>query len=182
MLGTFFSCCFCVIVNEIRRVWVTLVQPSTGGRQTSRRKRDNGATAWTGGGTPHSDTAGGGGGGSEPNRILHEGRGQGQPAIPGFSSLLYYNSVSQARKPEQGAALVLVGCPVMKVREQRCLLVRICHKKTLTVYQELTAASRQFLILQLILASSRGALIFHGGRRIVHLTCMCYYHCSKHLE
>lgn len=26
-------------------------------------------------------------GGSEPDRILHEGRGQGQPANPGFSSL-----------------------------------------------------------------------------------------------
>lgn len=66
-----------------------------------------------------SDTAGGGGGGGGggvPHRILHEGRGQGQPASPGSSSLLFYFSLLHAREPEQGAALVSVGCPVMKVR------------------------------------------------------------------
>ena len=55
-------------------------------------------------------------GSREPDRILHEGRGQGQPARPGFSSLHTHSSIIQARRPDQGALLVSIGCPVMKVR------------------------------------------------------------------
>lgn len=57
------------------------------------------------------------GGGSEPDRILHEGRGQGEPASPGFSSLHFTHIIlhCKAREPKQGAAL---GCPVMKVRRR----------------------------------------------------------------
>lgn len=33
--------------------------------------------------------------GSEPDRILHEGRGQGQSANPGFSSLILFCIASQ---------------------------------------------------------------------------------------
>lgn len=62
------------------------------------------------------------GGGSEPDRILHEGRGQGEPASPGFSSLLFTHIIlhCKAKEPEQGAAL---GCPVMKVR--RCFSTEV---------------------------------------------------------
>lgn len=48
---------------------------------------------------PDSDTAGGGGGGgSEPDRILHEGRGQEQPTNPGFSSLILFCIASPSKR------------------------------------------------------------------------------------
>ena len=55
-------------------------------------------------------------GGSEPDRILHEGRGQGEPGSPGFSSLHRHYSSPRAPEPEQGAALPPGGCPDMRVR------------------------------------------------------------------
>lgn len=43
-------------------------------------------------------------------------REEARDSQPTPASLHLYYSVLQARKPEQGAVLVFIGCPVMKVR------------------------------------------------------------------
>lgn len=93
--------------------------------------------------------------GGQTGSFMREEARDSQPAP---ASLLSYYSPFQARKPEQGAVLGFVGCPVMKVKNKLKYIVSIQTQypnnknKTLTVHRKLTVASSSFLILLLIVA------------------------------
>lgn len=100
-----FSLIFCVgrtLWSPFKVPWGTLTQEPTCSADRAPEKADNTAPVWTKRVVQRTVTQQEAEGETVPDRILHEGRGQGQSANPGFSSPYWNSCIAKLRKPVQG--------------------------------------------------------------------------------